>query len=255
MAVATALDKITFNPEPIQGSGWRMVESQHDNATLAITRSLTEQSRLEELLEQSKPAYPADVGDTSSARLHYLLRTPFRYPPLAYGSRFGDRFSPSLFYASLTVDGMLAESAYYRAVFWDDYEDKAEGDIITGHTAFSFRYKTTLGLRLHEGSFKRHQAVLTHPANYGPTQALGARMREAGIIAFEYISARSQIPAINLALFTHKAFTVRKPVETGEWSCRLGGELIEFREHHSGRVESYRHDVFYVDGVLPRPAG
>jgi hypothetical protein len=243
------LDRVTLKPEPINGTAaWRMVESQHDNATVAITRSLAEQSRLEELLETSKPVSPV------ATKLHYRLSTPFRCPPLPHGSRFSDRFSPSLFYASLTVDGMLAESAYYRAVFWDDYSDRAEGDITTTHTAFTVPYRTKKGLRLHAPEFVPFHHILTHPGDYGSTQLLGARMRDAHIEAFEYASARSSTGAINLGMFSPHAFAAKKPTSRREWSCRIGERLIEFREHGSGRVEEFTHATFYVDGVLPRPA-
>lgn len=243
------LDRVPLQPEAINGTAaWRMVESQHENATIAVTRSLAEQSRLEELLETSKPVSPV------TKKLHYLLSTPFRYPPLPHGSRFGDRFSPSLFYGSLTVDGMLAESAYYRAVFWDDYTDKAEGDITTAHTAFTVPYKTKKGLRLHAPEFVPFHQVLTHPGDYRATQALGARMRDMHIEAFEYASARSNTGAINLGMFSANAFAARKPATRREWSCRVGGELIEFREHGSGRIEQFPHTMFYVDDMLPRPA-
>ena len=55
---------------------------------------------------------------TGGADSHYLLATPFRYPPLPYGSRFGSRFEPSLFYGARSASTALAESAYYRFVFW-----------------------------------------------------------------------------------------------------------------------------------------
>jgi hypothetical protein len=53
-----------------------MVESQEQIATRGYVDTLAEQSVLEELLEESKPAYPDKTTD-----LHYLLKTPFRYPP------------------------------------------------------------------------------------------------------------------------------------------------------------------------------
>lgn len=57
-----------------------MVESQEQVATLQLVDTLEEQALLEELLESSKPPVPADAEP-----LHYLLKTPFRYPPLRWG--------------------------------------------------------------------------------------------------------------------------------------------------------------------------
>ncbi|MCC3263614.1 RES family NAD+ phosphorylase, partial [Paenibacillus polymyxa] len=69
---------------------------------------------LEELIETSKPQLPP-----STETLHYLLKTPFRYPPLRWGSRFGRRHEPSLFYAALRLETAMAEAAYYRFVLWE----------------------------------------------------------------------------------------------------------------------------------------
>ena len=55
----------------------RLVESQEQVATNSLVRTLAEQALLEDLIEASKPPLPA-----TGHGLHYLLATPFRYPPL-----------------------------------------------------------------------------------------------------------------------------------------------------------------------------
>ncbi|OJT00371.1 hypothetical protein BEE62_09960, partial [Marinobacter nauticus] len=65
----------------LQGQLFRVVESQEDIATTRIVDNMQEQARLEQLLDASKPPIPEQAG-----KLHYLLATPFRYPPLKYGS-------------------------------------------------------------------------------------------------------------------------------------------------------------------------
>ena len=97
---------------PIKGVCYRLVESQEQIATLGYVDTLEEQVLLEEMLDAVKPAYPM-AGDD----YHYLLKTPFRYPPLEWGSRLGSKHEASLFYAGLSVTSTLAESAYYRFVF------------------------------------------------------------------------------------------------------------------------------------------
>ena len=91
----------------------RIVESQEQVATQRLVGTLAEQDLLEAMLERSKPPRPQATDG-----LDYLLATPFRYPPLRHGSRFGRREEPALFYASCTRDTLLAEAAYYRFVFW-----------------------------------------------------------------------------------------------------------------------------------------
>ena len=93
-----------------------MVESQEMVASSEIVSSLEKQAILEEMLEmESKPDYPA-----GTEHLHYLLASPFRYPPLNHGSRFGGRFEPSLFYGGRSKYAALCESAFYRFFFYYD---------------------------------------------------------------------------------------------------------------------------------------
>ena len=93
----------------LKGTLYRLVESQEQVATLGYVDTLDEQALLEEMLESTKPVYREGL-----MTYHYLLSTPFRYPPLKWGSRFGAVHEPSIFYGGSTVDVTLAESAYYR---------------------------------------------------------------------------------------------------------------------------------------------
>ncbi|WP_158661005.1 hypothetical protein [Thiomicrorhabdus sp. Milos-T2] len=65
---------------------------------MKIVDSFEEQSLLEALIDNTKP---------KSGERHYLIQTPFRYPPLNHGSRFATRFEPSLFYAGLSLNSAL----------------------------------------------------------------------------------------------------------------------------------------------------
>ena len=76
-----------------RGQAWRMVESQHIAATMKLVDNRHEQDLLESLLEASKPAPSA-----GTAKLDYLLATPFRYPPMQGGSRFRAATDPGVFY-------------------------------------------------------------------------------------------------------------------------------------------------------------
>ncbi|MCD8512620.1 MAG: hypothetical protein LRY63_03860 [Nitrincola sp.] len=67
----------------LEGEMYRMVESQEQVATMSYVDSLQEQAVLETLLESAKPSYPdAIISASMGSELHYLLKTPFRYPPL-----------------------------------------------------------------------------------------------------------------------------------------------------------------------------
>lgn len=143
--------------------------------------------RLEELLEGSKPALPP-----KTEKLHYLLSTPFRYPPLKYGSRFGRSFEPSLFYGAMSVDTALAETAYYRFVFLSHLETAFPRPLTTLHTLFSVRIRTAKGVRLQEEAWRDLHEALTDPVSYRESQALGTDMRQAGVEAFQFLSARAR---------------------------------------------------------------
>jgi len=92
---------------PVGGTLYRLVESQEQIATLSYVDTLEEQAVLESLIDTIKPPYPE--GD---AGYHYLLKTPFRYPPLPWGSRFGRTHEPDIFYGGCSIGPTLAESAY-----------------------------------------------------------------------------------------------------------------------------------------------
>ena len=236
-------------PGPLVGELVRIVESQEKIATNAIVESLEEQSLLEELLEGSKPArHPAAAG------LHYLLSTPFRYPPLRYGSRFGTRYEPSLFYGARDLKPALAETAYYRLVFWSGMKTPPPfGKLTTEHTAFGARYAVETGLRLQKPPFQAYHERLSDPADYSHTQGLGSSMREAGIKAFEYVSARDPENGINIALFHPGAFSCPGPLWQEPWLCETTSESVTFYNKAYG-TQHYLLEVFLVEGRLPSPA-
>src|SRR6516162_5765318 len=117
---------------PLRLSAWRAVEAQHQVSTRKLVDSAEEQILLEELIDKVKPP------DTTRGRLHYLLSTPFRYPPLPHGSRFGTHHDPGIWYGSESRRTMFAEVAYYRLVFLDGSR-AALGAVTTQLTAFSVR--------------------------------------------------------------------------------------------------------------------
>src|SRR3546814_5182247 len=104
----------------VEGAWWRVVEAQHRNSTLALVdeASLVDQAILEAEIETVKPVIPA-----AAARLHYLLFTPSRYRPGYPVSRFrrhdnGPQAADGVLFASETVATALAETAFYRFLFF-----------------------------------------------------------------------------------------------------------------------------------------
>ena len=235
---------------PLAGELLRIVESQEQIATLSLVDDLAEQAILEDLLEQTKPPLPA-----GAERLHYLLSTPFRYPPLRHGSRFGQRFEPSLFYGARRLPTLLAEAAYYRFVFWTAMaEPPPSGRLRTQHSVFRARFHGDHGVRLQAPPCADHTAVLRHPTDYGPTQRLGSALRKAGIDAFEFPSARAHDAGLNIALFHPTALVSRRPLGLSRWLCETRAEQVTFAPEAAPDLHRFALDDFAVHGQLPLPA-
>lgn len=235
---------------PIQGKLFRLVESQAKVATLDYVDTLEEQALLEELLETAKPAYRDNLH-----QLHYLLRSPFRYPPLRWGSRFGRPHEPSLFYGGGSIHTTLAEAAYYRFLFWQSMDGPPIRDRIhTEHTLFSARYRTSYGVQLHKPPFNAYRRELAHPSDYSACQQLGTTMREAGVEAFQYQSARDTRGGYCVALFTPTCFLVRQPDDISLWQCELDAESATFRQTATNTLTRFQLVDFLYDGRLPSPA-
>lgn len=236
-------------PGSLSGVLLRLVESQEQVATNQLVSSLDRQAVLEDLLEATKPRLRK-----GTEHLHYLLATPFRYPPLKHGSRFGTRSEPSLFYGSLKARTVLAEAAYYRLVFWQGMAQPPVGKLDTQHTLFGAAYRTSQGLRLQDPPFTAYRNVLTRPDDYRASQALGTRMRADGIEAFEFISARDPDGGINVALFNPGALAGKDPLSQEPWLCELTAERVRFYAAHSRDIHDFPVGLFLVGGKLPQPA-
>lgn len=237
--------------QPVQGTLFRLVESQQQVATLGFVDTLEEQVLLEEMLESIKPIY---TNTEQSINLHYLLKTPFRYPPLKWGSRFGQTYEPSIFYGAQEVKTTLAESAYYRFVFWYSMEgEPIKHKINSEHTVFSIDYETHRGVQLQNTPFNAYQSELTHPQHYQSSQQVGAKMREADVEVFEYQSARNS-EGTCVGLFSPKAFVQKKPTNTNQWLCEVSANMVSFKPLDSKEVTSFSIDLFLIENRFPLPA-
>lgn len=230
---------------------YRLVESQEQVATLGYVDTLEEQALLEALLENSKPDYP----EPPQKELHYLLKTPFRYPPLRWGSRFGRVHEPSLFYGGQSPEAALVESAYYRFLFlYSMAGDPPAARLNTQHSLFSVGYRAERGVQLQLPPFNEFMDQLTDPQDYRHSQALGSAMRAAGVEAFEYCSARSSQRLLCGALYTPRALAERTPQTLESWFCELTQTRVTFKARASGAICHFPLSDFLVDGQLPSPA-
>jgi len=240
-----------ISPEHISDNLVRVVESQEQIATNSIVDNLEEQAALEQMLENTKPAIPRTITG-----LDYLLATPFRYPPLPYGSRFGRRDEPSIFYGSLSLTTAFAETGYYRYLFWSGMTTPPpSGKFITQHTVFYVNYMTNSGLRLQNPPFNKYEEYLTNPSDYSVTQLLGTSMRNHEIEAFEYKSARDPDRGLNIALFEPVCFASVKPINKEQWLCEINKTAATFYSFNStNNIHKYLYENYLVNGEFPQPA-
>ena len=232
----------------LEGTLYRLVESQILATTMSFVDDLDEQFLLEQMLDETKPAYPPN-----SQNLHYLLKTPFRYPPLDWGSRFGRKHEPSLFYGAKDIDTVLAESAYYRLIFWHSMEGSPCKDKInTEHCLFNVNYQTDMGINLTAPPFSGYKNQLSHSSDYHQPQTLDSEMRQVTIQAFEYFSARCN--GICIALFTPKPFVQQKPQDSIQWLCQVTATQVSFKRTDGDKVYKFPLELFTEDNILPMPA-
>ena len=234
--------------QQIQGSLYRLAESQEQIATRRYVDSLQEQSVLEELLESSKPVY------IDYPHLDYLLRSPFRYPPLEHGSRFGRPHEMSLFYGAENISTTLAEVAYYRFRFFQDMSAHPKSLLSSEHTIFSVNYDTNLGVKLQNRPFSQYSQQLRDPVDYSKTQRLGTDMRNAGVQSFQYESARDTERGICIGLFSPEPFVNSKPTEQTTWLCEVNSNAVAFKQSNKSQVLIFDIVQFQVIGKLPTPA-
>jgi len=234
---------------PLAAEPWRIVEAQHRISTRKLVDSDAEQRLLEELLEAAKPA-AADDG-----RLHYLLSTPFRYPPLKHGSRFGTRWDRGIWYGSDTIEAAFAEVAYYRLLFLEGTGADLDG-LETDLSAFRAPVATKRGLDLTRPWFDPWRNAIASRTSYAETQPFGAAVREAGVEVCRYESARDPDRGANLALLTPRVFTARRPRALETWRSVAGRDAVEFskRDYFERRHFRFSRETFLVDGALPHPA-
>ena len=244
-AARVELEVLTARP-------WRVVEAQHVVSTRKLVDSDAEQHLLEDLIERAKPPLPPEPEFQG---LHYLLGTPFRYPPLPHGSRFGTRAERGLWYGAEELRTALAEAAYYRLVLLEGTEAEL-APVAVDLSAFRARVRSERAVDLTRPPFAAHEAEVSSPVSYAESQVLGREMRGAGVEAFRYRSARDARGGANLGLFTPRAFADRRPSSPQTWYCVATRRVVELSRRDLLGRGTYRfpREGFEMDGDLPVPA-
>jgi RES domain len=202
---------------PWRGALWRAVEAQHRVATARLVDTLQEQALLEDLLEDSKPAL------ARSSR-HYLLTTPFRYPPPhPGGSRFRGARDAGVFYGAEDRRTACAELGYWRWRFLLDSPKLARLEPLP-QTLFQVGIDCA-AIDLTLPPLARDAAAWRDPADYGPCQQLARQARAVGAGAIRYCSVRDPEAGACGAVLSPRSFagdpdSALLP-EGYEFECRL----------------------------------
>ncbi|PIR38521.1 MAG: hypothetical protein COV35_06250 [Alphaproteobacteria bacterium CG11_big_fil_rev_8_21_14_0_20_39_49] len=213
--------------------GFRVVEDQQYISTRPLVDSNTEHEILEKMLEDNKPPNTQPFEMSDAAKRDYLLFTPFRYPPLLSGTRYGRQTERSIFYGSMDLSGAFAEIAHQRFRFLDDTDAKIP-PVTINYTSFKFFAGTELFIDLTKPPFNKYRSVLTDKYSYKNSQKLGSILRHKKIELFYFFSARSE-QSTNIAIFSPSVFTKRTSNHK-HWQCVT----------HTGRVEfSMERKVLY----------
>jgi hypothetical protein len=236
-----------------RGIAWRVVEDQHRISTRKLVESNEEHELLEALIDGVKPRLPEGMA----RGLDYLLFTPFRYPPLRRGSRFGTRAQRGIWYGSEQIRTALSEVGYYRLLLLDG-TDAAQSlvPLYLTFTVFNVQLKSDHAVDLTLRPFDTHEEAISSKTEYAVSQRLGSDMREAGVEMFRYISARDTFAGINIGLFSPAAFAAKKPKQRQSWFGVADLDSVEFTRKDGAKGGAYRllRQQYEVDGRLPAPA-
>jgi hypothetical protein len=224
-----------FETEHVALELWRAVEAQHRVSTMVLVDTLDEQALLERILDDSKPALQ------NERRLHYLLFTPFRYPPLPAGSRFRGPGDPGVFYGAEETRTACAELGFWR---WKFLRESPQLNALAPTPQTLFRTAVrgeTIDLRRPPLSRRRRQ--WSDPDDYRACQQLAREAREQGIAIVRYQSVRDPRQGACAAVLSHAAFTYPKPIEEQVWTIAVFPQRVFWRRDSVFEDASFEFDT------------
>lgn len=241
------MSSITWTPTEVASSAratrlrlWRAVEAQHLVSTTLLVDTLDEQALLERLLEDSKPGLPRET-----ARLHWLLFTPFRYPPLPQGSRFRAASDPGVFYGAEEIRTACAELGFWRWRFLQD-SPKLERIDAKAQTVFLSEIAGK-GVDLRHSPWL-NRAQWTSPEDYAACQAFAQVARQADAAFIRYESVRDPERAGCAAVLHANAFTHKQPLETQTWLLTVTRARVFWRKDSVIEAEAYEFEYARFQG-------
>lgn len=224
--------------EPYRNNVWRVIEGQYRPATGKIVDSHAEQTRLEELIEASKPQVPEECR-----HLDYQFWSPFRYGRYPGNSRFRRQgHTPGVFYASEASLTAAIESAWGRVKFYRASPATPLPRTDTAQTAIMASVAAPVALDL----TRPEVASLgdwTHPTDYEPCCALADEVRAASGEIILYRSVRDPEGRRNAAVLTCRAFVEPRPLALETWHFHVARDRVlltneTLRQAHELMIEA-----------------
>lgn len=219
---------------------WRLVEAQHRISTNRLAAGTDDQALIERLVEEVKPTLPP-----AARGLHYLLATPFRYGH-SKASRFRRAHErPGIFYASEQVATAVAETAYWRLLFFSRSPGFLPPTSVVEHTAFSVPVAVERALDLTAGPFSSHADLWMDPGDYSPCQEFAGHARSIDAQSIRYGSVRDPEHKPNLALLDPTGFMAATPTIEQTWHFRYeAGSLTAFAAFPSNERYAFTFEQF-----------
>lgn len=214
-------DELLASALAIETVAWRAVEAQHRVSTMKLVDSLDEQAALERILEDTKPAVPAE-----SAHLHYLLFSPFRYARgNPHASRFRRAGSPDgVFYASASPETAIAEIVFYRFLFYAESPATPLPGNPAEYTAFAAQLRADPALDLTRPPMSAHHSLWMDPGDYSQCHRVADAARKEGMEMISYASVRDLQHRLNYAVLTPGVFARPAPLAFQSWRILLREE-------------------------------
>lgn len=220
---------------------WRAVEAQHVVTTRPLVDSAAEQEILEEALEATKPGRLPGTEN-----LHYLLFTPFRYPPPQRGSRFRAPTDRGVFYAAESRRTACAELGYWR---WRFLSESPALERLEPLPQTLLRVSLAgRAVDLRKSPFAHDRAAWTHREDYSRCQAFAEVARAAGAEMIRYASVRDPRSGGCVALLSPRGFADSQPLEVQTWRLYVTRERA-----HWTRDDPLSRESLEFDASLWRP--
>lgn len=223
---------------------WRLVEAQHRISTNRLAAGAEDQALLEELVEEVKPTLPP-----AARGLHYLLATPFRYGH-SRASRFRRAHErQGIFYAAEHAATAIAETAYWRMLFFSRSPGFTPPTSVVEHSAFTVPVAVERMLDLTAEPFVAAADRWMELDDYTACQQFGDAARGIAAQAIRYASVREAEHRANLALLDPAGFAAAAPAIEQTWHFRYeGGHITAFAAFPSDERHSFTFARF---GLTP----